>query len=186
MYRLCSVECKSWFRKSESSLPKPLKPPRIGNVCSSFASGNLRLETARSDLVTAREDHRSYKNISIYVTELPPTPNLWVPRNPPPSIYQKSEGSSQRLPQTSERPDARTPVGKPTPRKSNQGASHRYYTPPSTSQSQTSHYTHLPTYQIQTRVNASMPAMAARVVNQNQSRSNVSMPVMAAKTAYQN
>jgi hypothetical protein len=106
MYQLCYLECHSWFRKSESSLPKLLKPPSIGNVSFSLANGNLRLETARSDLVAAREDRRSYKNISIYMTELPPTPTLWVPRNSPLSAYQKGEGSSPPLPQTSERPDS--------------------------------------------------------------------------------
>jgi hypothetical protein len=130
IHQLCSLECHSWFRKSESSLPKPLKPPIIGNVSSSVPNGNLRLETERSNLVTAREDRRSYKNISIYVTELPPTPTLWVPRNSPPSAYQKGEGSSPPLPQTPERSDSRTPSWKPTPRKSNQSG--RHYWPSST------------------------------------------------------
>jgi hypothetical protein len=144
MYQLCYLECHSWFRKSESSLPKLLKPPSIGNVSFSLANGNLRLETARSDLVAAREDRRSYKNISIYMTELPPTPTLWVPRNSPLSAYQKGEGSSPPLPQTSARLDSRTPFWKHTPRKSNQGG--YYYTPS--------------TYQNGTPVNASIPAMS--------------------------
>jgi len=128
-------------------------------------SKHCRQETARSDLVTAREDRRSYKNFSIYVTELPPTPTLWVPRNSPPSnlTYQKGEGSSPRLSQTCERPDARTPFTKSTPRKNSQGDS--YYTPP-------------PTYQNQARINASLPVIV-RAAYHNQARINASLPVIA-------
>jgi hypothetical protein len=122
-------------------------------------------ETVRSDLVTAREDRRSYKNISIYVNELPPTPTLWVPLNSPPInlTYQKGEGSSPRLSQTCERPDARTPSKKPTPRKNIQGDS--YYIPPLT-------------YQNQACINASLPVIA-RAANHNQARINASLPVIA-------
>jgi len=211
IHQLCSLECHSWFRKSESSLPKPLKPPSIGNLSFSLANGNLRLETARSDLVTAREDRRSYKNISIYVTELPPTPTLWVPRNSPPSTHQQGEETSPPLPQTPERPNARTPSSKPTPRKSNQGYDHFL---PLTYQNQTrptmsamaatpARAVHKlqtrPTmsdmvvtparavHELQTRPSMSaMAATPARAVHEPQTRNNASISGMAARVTYQN
>lgn len=165
----CSLECHSWFRKSESSLPKPLKPPIIENIFSSLANSTLKLEKVRSDLITAREDRRSYKNISIYVTELPPTPTLWVPRNSQQSTFQKGKKTSPPLPPISKTPDTRAPPRISTPRESSQGDP--YYYPPSTDQNQT-------------RGNVSVPAMAIAAY-QSQLRSNASAPAMP-RAAYQN
>jgi len=60
-------------------LPKPLKPPLISYVIAGdqkFTLGLLQnLPEMRIDLQITISDRRCYRNINIYITELPPTPN---------------------------------------------------------------------------------------------------------------
>ncbi|KAF4624899.1 hypothetical protein G7Y89_g13272 [Cudoniella acicularis] len=72
--RIC-LECCVWFRKSESVLAKPMKPPMVGEAqeTSTRQTNNIRHWT-NSNASAALRDRMNYKNISIYITELPPTP----------------------------------------------------------------------------------------------------------------
>ena len=65
------MSCCSWFRKSGSSLPKPLKPSGQHSQLRRRTNGT----TSTADWIAElKEERKSYKNISIYITELPPTP----------------------------------------------------------------------------------------------------------------
>ena len=67
-----SSACQSWFRTSTSPLPKPLKPPDTAD--SSVIGTHNTLLTAVSQSVNRYEERRAYKNISIYIADLPATP----------------------------------------------------------------------------------------------------------------
>ncbi|TVY17790.1 Protein VTS1 [Lachnellula arida] len=73
--KIC-VECQSWFRASQASLPKPLKPPSTGDLNTEW---NLRTNSTGADKTKLfnNDDRKSFKNVSIYITELPPTPNTF-------------------------------------------------------------------------------------------------------------
>jgi hypothetical protein len=71
-----SKTCGAWFRKSTTSLPQPLKPPELGDVYASWAqSSGYCASESRMTLIDARNERGQYKNVSIYVTDLPPTPS---------------------------------------------------------------------------------------------------------------
>ena len=67
-----STRCHSWFRTSESALPKPLKSPSISDLRSDFSFSEQSESSSYSNI--SLQDRRTYKNVSIYITELPPTP----------------------------------------------------------------------------------------------------------------
>jgi hypothetical protein len=73
-----SIQCRTSFRKSSKPLPKPLKPPLIGYVIAGVQDStpglSQNLPEAKIDLRTAISDRRCYRNVNIYITELPPTP----------------------------------------------------------------------------------------------------------------
>ncbi|KAN0096621.1 hypothetical protein V8E51_015426 [Hyaloscypha variabilis] len=69
---LVCTECNSWFRKSGATLPKPLKPRALSTPLRSDLSLERGLDTKFRNLDLEYEDRKTYKNISIYITELPP------------------------------------------------------------------------------------------------------------------
>jgi hypothetical protein len=67
-------------------LPKPLKPPEISNVSFSEQSKPRPYPSIH------HRDRRTYKNLSIYVTELPPTPEAFRHKH-----YQTREKEAGRI-----------------------------------------------------------------------------------------
>ncbi|GFG17846.1 putative Invasion-inducing protein TIAM1/CDC24 [Aspergillus udagawae] len=88
---LCA-SCGTWVRRSYKCLPKPLRPPGIGNVVlQPPETGHISVGPGKSSDLTAPDflssypERIAYKNISIYVTELPPTPRFFRDRREPTS-----------------------------------------------------------------------------------------------------
>jgi hypothetical protein len=69
-----SMECQSWFRKSGAMLPKPLKPPAQSFPLGSDKDVEQDPDSKYGKLDPQYDHRRTYKNLSIYITELPPTP----------------------------------------------------------------------------------------------------------------
>ena len=87
MLILCkSSTCKAWFRSSRKSLPLPHRPPEMNGFVLDQATeangprrqavgwGRSGLSISEESLRKLRNERRSFKNVSIYVTELPATP----------------------------------------------------------------------------------------------------------------
>jgi hypothetical protein len=81
-----SSRCHTWFRKSNSSPPRPLKPHFLQDTAEASKNLNgLHNSQATKDLADAHlklstratDERRLYKNLSIYATELPPTPKAF-------------------------------------------------------------------------------------------------------------
>lgn len=69
-----SVECKACFRVSNTTLPKPLKPPEDHDVTELI---QVRRELFGHKIrlrIPTSKDRMAFKNISLYITDLPPTP----------------------------------------------------------------------------------------------------------------
>jgi hypothetical protein len=56
-------------------LPKPLKPPSIGEIYTHWPQNSDSLNAENTNKNTAYNERRNFKNISIYIRELPPTPS---------------------------------------------------------------------------------------------------------------
>ena len=71
------------MRRSKKTLPKPLRPPGSVDVAlRPHVTGLISAGPATpSDMSPKYPDRIAYKNISIYVTELPPTPRMRVFRD---------------------------------------------------------------------------------------------------------
>ncbi|KAE9365757.1 hypothetical protein N431DRAFT_472352 [Stipitochalara longipes BDJ] len=79
------IQCRTWFRRSSKSLPKPLKPPLgyiIMGTQDSTSSSSQTIPKPNIDLQAASSDRRCYRNVSIYITELPPTPTRFRDKYP--------------------------------------------------------------------------------------------------------
>jgi hypothetical protein len=73
-----SNQCDGWFRKSSSELPRAMKPLKEESLHKSSSPRTL-LEGDASKLryMSAFNDRESFKNLSIYVSQLPITPNCF-------------------------------------------------------------------------------------------------------------
>lgn len=69
-----SLWCGSHFRKSHKSLPRPLRIPTEFGL---DLVTDHPTERKSQSLRCALNERRGYKNISIYLTELPPTPEKY-------------------------------------------------------------------------------------------------------------
>lgn len=74
---LFSVSCGLWMRKSTLSLPKPMKPLVKRSLLSAVSqepwAPTNELESTSNIF---NDDRRYFKNVSIYITELPQTPDI--------------------------------------------------------------------------------------------------------------
>jgi hypothetical protein len=70
-----SNECDGWFRKSSSELPKPMKP-FIAKPLQRSLSPETPLEgnVSKQRYTPVFGDRQSFKNLSIYISQLPVTP----------------------------------------------------------------------------------------------------------------
>nr|WDW19289.1 hypothetical protein [Penicillium meliponae] len=75
--------CGTWVRRSKKTLPKPLRPPGSVDVAlRPPVTGLISAGPANLPNVSPTyPDRIAYKNISIYVTELPPTPRMRIFRD---------------------------------------------------------------------------------------------------------
>jgi hypothetical protein len=73
-----SQKCGTWFRRSQTPLPKPLKPPSLDAINQGKSIESSLTAPCKS--ATYRFEGRKYKNISVYILELPPTPNWFRER----------------------------------------------------------------------------------------------------------
>lgn len=85
-----SSSCGTWVRRPYKTLPKPLRPPGIGNVVlQPPETGRISVGPGTSSdrtppgFPSSYSERIAYKNMSIYVTELPPTPRAFRNRCEP-------------------------------------------------------------------------------------------------------
>jgi len=88
-----SSSCNAWFRSSRKDLPRPIKPPDMifqdttlytANDPYLSSGGRTWPSVTGDSLVRLRNERRGFKNVCVYISDLPPTPSFF-PLKPPPS-----------------------------------------------------------------------------------------------------